>query len=265
MNEMDEFISQLTESIRSRQSRRKYLNQKLTEEHKQKISDFIKKISVPFDHKVLITIHQKPNKRKVFQYPKMNNVDTFAGVISTKDILDQAKTGFVGELFILFCESIGVSTCWIGRYRKAIVNQIIQSKGGWIACITPLGYAENKQGLSEKIFSKKKNSVEENLHENSISELPESIRDALELACLAPSALNNQCWYFDVQKEGKNYVVEISKPVGYQHFKWHFTDIDVGTSAAHFWLGLKKQNIICQTLLEEKQGKAVWRFQIKLD
>ncbi len=261
-------IEKLVNAVYTRKSRRRYLNEPLKQEQLDRLTGFINSIEVPFEHNIEISIHRVPEGLSCFYFKEPGFIAAFK---ASERLIDQAKAGFIGELFILYAESIEIGTCWYGHYRKedtykTVYNLSEEDAPKKILCITPLGYVTEKMtGISDmitgKFFSSKKNSISQNLHKQSLKEFPDYIRKALELSCLAPSAMNSQCWYFKVDTDGERYTVEISKPEGYRHFKWPYTDMDVGTAACHFWIGLKNQGVDCSIKIEELD-RAVWKFII---
>ncbi|MFZ5351943.1 MAG: nitroreductase family protein [Bacillota bacterium] len=268
MKEFGQYVSELVSAVETRKSRRKYSKEGLTAEHMQQVKEFAESIETPFDNTVVISIHSLSGSSVChFAEP-----ETFAAICSPDTLVDQAKAGFVGELLILFCESIGIGTCWYGHYKKKNAYDIVygaseEKAPKKIQSVTPLGYCSEKptgvyDKLTDIMFSRKKNTVEQNLHKDSIKELPHTVRYALELACKAPSAMNSQCWYFNVQKQSEDILVEIAKPAGYKHIKWAYPDIDVGTCAAHFWLGLLKQGAEPKVSVQQDGDRAVWKFQL---
>ncbi len=267
----ENFISDLVNAVSNRKSVRNFLLKLINEDIQRKIQDFLKILEPPFTHSVDISLHEIPDENPVFIFKGMNKAGKFASMSTTPTIENQAKLGFIGELFILYCESLGLSTCWFGHFKKnntyKIVYDTVEKQAPkQIFCITPIGFRADKKGLMEKIttkiFSTKKKGVEENLHEDSLKKIPEKIKYALELACKAPSALNKQFWYFKVTDLDSEFEVEISKPIGYKHLKWKYTDIDIGTCAAHFWLGLKHQHATFNVNIQEQDKRIVWIFKI---
>jgi hypothetical protein len=265
---MNKYFSILSKAVYTRKSRRKYLMNPLPEDVLEKLKCFINDIKVPLEHSVEINIHKAlPD----LPYLPFKNPPYFASFIAPKDIVNQAKVGFVGELLILYAESLGIGTCWYGHYNKQNTYKTVfgntTENAKTIHCVTPLGYVTEKiSGFSDKIttsmWSSKKKPVEEKLHQDSIKKFPDFIHTSLDMACKAPSAMNCQCWYFKVSEDDKKYSIEISKPIGYRHLKWPYTDIDVGTSASHFWLGLMNQGISPSVNVIENEGRAVWSFII---
>jgi len=268
---MEHLIPQMVDAISTRKSRRNFLSDPLQESDEEKVRKFLKILDPPFEHSVEVTLHELPEKTSIFNFKGQNKVHLFASLRAPDQIEEAAKLGFVGELFILYCVSLGIGTCWIGRYKKKNTYQVVygtpEERGSKkLFCIIPLGYCPEKRSLieklSNKVFSSRRKPVEKKLHEDSLKDFPEHIGETLELARWAPSAMNCQCWYFKVSEEQNLVIVEVSKPPGYKYWRWNYSEIDVGTSASHVWLGLKNQGVSFDTSIEEDVERIVWKFII---
>lgn len=266
---MQEEPSPIIETIQKRRSCRQFLPTELSTEHEKHIKESLLHMEIPFDHKVSMTYHIVPNEKNIvyFQGPKQ-----FIALASDRSPIEQAKLGFIGECAILQSEIIGVRTCWMGHYKAKEVQDIVYGTtkpldDSILFCIILLGYVPEKTGFldrfSQKRMSKKNKTIESFLHKESLTEFPEYIRTSLELASRAPSAMNSQKWYYLVERTDDGYFIELSKPKGYQHFKWSYYDIDVGTAAAHIWLGLKASRVSNVVNIIDREGDAVWRFLCK--
>lgn len=277
--------SALVDAVFTRKSTRGFERPVITEQDREKLQHFINSIDVPFEQNVDITLNNSyanSGKTSVFI---INVSSDFAAISAPDSLTDKSKAGFLGELFILFCESIGISTCWVGSFKKEEAYRQIFGKGEELAgkkifCLIAMGYNLSGKGflnkLTYKIYSSKRKRLEELLSIDSIGEFPDSIKDALELARIAPSARNKQCWYFkvglagDEKKDGNSradrkkgsFIVEIGKPEGYKITGWPHPDLDVGIAASHFWLGLKNQNIECSIKIKEIKNRIIWQFGI---
>lgn len=259
------FLS-MAEAIQTRRSCRHFQPVTLTPDHKALVGQFLSGITVPFDHQVSVTYHVVPDDKRIvyFEGPKQ-----FVALSSAETPVEQAKLGFLGEQLILYSESVGIRTCWMGHFRTKEVHDIVYALSKpqddhRAFCIILLGYVPEKTGFldsfSRKRMSKKNKPLESFLHEESLTEFPEFIKSSLDLASRAPSAMNSQKWYYLVRETDDGYSIELSKPRGYQHFKWKHYDIDVGTAAAHLWLGLKTKGKNVDVSVVDDDGNAVWRF-----
>jgi nitroreductase len=117
--------------------------------------------------------------------------------------------------------------------------------------------------FSARRMSKKDRQTESFFHPTSETPPPDSILRGLTLASRAPSAMNSQKWYYLVSRKQAGYRVEISRISGYMHFKWPHYNIDVGTAAAHFWLGLVSEGILPLITAQLESDYVVWAFHVE--
>jgi len=215
---LQEIIKQLESAIQQRKSTRSFENKNISKPDRQKLEEFIKNIPaiLPFEYGANIILGPEDNKKAVFL---INTSSDFAAIISNDSIKSQAMAGFAGELFVLYCQNIGISTCWIGAFKRNKAESIISGccpgynrtdqkmtginiSAKKILCLVALGYNTQDKGLinkvSKKLFSSKRKSIAESLAGDSLKEFPENIRYGLELALTPPSARNRQYWYFKV-------------------------------------------------------------------
>lgn len=268
----------IEKAINSRSSIRSYENKGLDQETKDLIQEFIDELTFPFEHTIEMKWFNAEYNKKLytmFDSPKDN-----LAFISETDYLSISKTGFVGELVILYMTSLGLSTCWMGHYLSTYVeNEVpllkedLSVKYGYgkdivegkrVICTSPVGYYKNKglrlmDRMQQRIFSFKRKPVEE-IVVGSIDNLSDDILYALDLAGKAPSALNQQFWRFTISEDQKT--ISLAMPVGYKHMKWDHPNIDIGICACHFWLALKNRGIDADPIVTLDCGRAVWHFQL---
>ena len=174
------------------------------------------------------------------------------------------------------CESIGISTCWVGVFKKNAVNNIIFGKKGpgvhnkKIYSLIALGYNENEKGIinnfTKKVFSTKRITIKKKLTPDSLRVFPQFIWRGLELAARAPSARNRQPWYFKVSKAGgkeKCFITEIGTILPYKIIGWAYPSLDTGIAAAHFWIHLKSIEAEFQVKIKSEGSSAIWEFTVK--
>jgi nitroreductase len=205
----------------------------------QSLKDFAQSIPVPFEHDVEIRFfNAEPDKTL---YTVMKSPPNNAAFMAETDIVSISKTGFVGEIFILFAQSKGLSTCWYGHYKLSELERLMphlqsaeqlnESNMGYgyskgvttgrrVICITPLGYYEDgglrlMDRITKKTISFKRKEIKELLENpNDYDKLSDDILYALDLGRKAPSAANSQMWRFGFEDDFKT--ITVAMPVGYK-------------------------------------------------
>ena len=271
------------DAVNTRHSCRSYQNRPVDDKVMEKLKAFAGSMELPFEHDYELRFFKSTGR------PVANNLrnpppDCLA-FMSETDLMSIGKTGFAGELFMLYATGLEVCTCWFGHYILPEVERAMphlgkhandpapaygygkgEVEGKRVICITPLGYWEQKglrlaDRLASSMMSFKRKPLAE-LMENGADpgKLPMEIQYALDFARKAPSGGNSQHWRFTVSDGGKT--VTIAKPKGYRHFKWEHCDMDVGICACHFWLGLMVQGIPCTVEPRLNGDRVMWRFSL---
>lgn len=164
-------------------------------------------------------------------YGKFSGVNNYLVMVGPKEDGVDERIGYYGEQLILFAQTLGLNTCWVGlSYRKTDAYSILP--GEKLACMISIGYGET-QGVQHK--SKKVEDVS-----NASNLTPDWFRQGVEAALLAPTAINQQKFHFEYIKpnEGERHRVRAQKGfsmVGY-------TQIDLGIAKCHFEIGAGKDN-----------------------
>ncbi|MDR3085320.1 MAG: hypothetical protein LBU47_03290 [Christensenellaceae bacterium] len=272
-------------AIRSRHSCRSYQQLPVEEEAMRKLEEFAVCLDLPFDWQGEFRFFQTAG-RQIANNLKAPPPCAVAFLAET-DPLSIAKTGFAGELLLLYATGLGINSCWFGHYLLPELERCMphlgehsgepmpafgfgkgEVPGRRAICISPLGYWEERglrliDRLSSGLMSFKRKPLSELLVGlKSPEELPPGILYALELAAKAPSAANTQHWRFDVSGDHKT--VTIACLPGFRHFRWEHFDMDIGICASHFWLGLQMQGVPCrlEPLPGPEAGHISWKFTL---
>ncbi|MBP1925201.1 nitroreductase [Sedimentibacter acidaminivorans] len=272
-------------NIDSRRSARSYKMISVEKVVMESIQDFVKSLSVPFDHNVEIKFFNA-NATKTLYTNMLSPPDNIAFVAET-DIISISKVGFIGELLILFAQSKGLSTCWYGHYKLSELeslmphlqstDQLKESNMGYgyskgvttgrrVICITPLGYYEDGglrlvDRITKKTSSFKRKDIKDLLENpNDYDKLSDDVLYALDLGRKAPSAANSQMWKFAFENSFKT--ITVAMTVGYKHFKWEHPNVDIGICACHVWLGLIDKGYNPSVTVSEDSGRAIWKISI---
>ena len=272
-------------TIDFRRSARSYKMTAVEENVMQSVKDFAKSIMVPFEHDVEIRFFNAEADKTL--YTVMKSPPNNAAFMAETDIVSISKVGFIGELLILFAQSKGLSTCWYGHYKLSELERLMphlqsaeqlkESNMGYgyskgvttgrrVICIMPLGYYEDgglrlMDRITKKTSSFKRKEIKGLLENpNDHDKLSDDILYALDLGRKAPSAANSQMWRFGFEDDFRT--IAVAMPVGYKHFKWEHSNVDIGICASHIWLGLIDKGYNPTVTVNEESGRAVWRLSI---
>ena len=222
----------IQEAIEARHSVRAYKNQLLAEEIVQKLEKKIAELNSKGQlHMQLITNEPKAFQGTLAKYGKFRGVNNYIVVAGKKaDDLDE-RVGYYGEHLVLFAQTIGLNTCWVGLSYSKVPGTYVLDEGEKIACYIAIGYGET-QGVSHKIKTVGQVS-------NASDNTPSWFIKGVEAALLAPTAVNQQKFSFEYIgiKDGSHKVLAKKgfSLIGY-------TQMDMGIAKCHFEIGAGKDN-----------------------
>ena len=222
----------LQEAIQARHSVRAYTGQPLTDEDAQALQEKIEELN----HTGRLHIQLIRNEPKAFlgpfaKYGKFRNVTDYLVMAGVKaDDLDE-RIGYYGEQLVLFAQTIGLNTCWVGLSYTKIPRTYVLNEGEVIQAYISIGYGAT-QGVSHKI--KRIDQVS-----NVSDSTPEWFRRGVEAALLAPTAINQQKFSFEYVGNTDGLPQVRAKKgfsiVGYTH-------MDLGIAKYHFEIGAGLEN-----------------------
>ena len=222
----------IKEAIVARHSVRAYNKQPLTEETVKKLEEKIAELnSKGYLHMQLVTNEPKAFQGTLAKYGKFREANNYIVVIGQKaDDLDE-RVGYYGEHLVLFAQTLGLNTCWVGLSYSKVPGTYVLAEGEKIACYIAIGYGET-QGVSHKIKTIQQVS---NISDNT----PAWFKKGVEAALLAPTAVNQQKFSFEYvgEKDGRPKVLAKKgfSLIGY-------TQMDLGIAKCHFEIGAGKDN-----------------------
>ena len=213
--------SEWNDAISTRRSRRRFDSRPIDPKLLEHINDVCTGFR-PFEHVRSVLVKEAPDK--VFKgaigpYGKIKGAPSFIAFIGDMRSPNvQEEIGYIGEGIILEATTKQLSTCWVGGFfSPEVVSSIIDiGKEERILAVTPIGYATKRQSLEERImtgfgFTHRRKSLSKLVTGIEQSQWPAWIREALEAARLAPSAVNRQAWRFHV--EPNSITVSVSQKV----------------------------------------------------
>ena len=223
----------LEEAMKARHSVRAYKAQPLAE-------DIVKVLEKEIEeqnrhghlHIQLVKNEAKAFQGKLAKYGKFSNVTNYLVMAGQKaEDLDE-RIGYYGEHLVLLAQTLGLNTCWVGLSYSKIPGTYVLEEGEVIKAYIAIGYGET-QGVGHKIKTVGKAS-------NASDITPLWFRKGVEAALLAPTAVNQQKFFFEYvpARDSKSAQVIAKRSfslIGY-------TQLDLGIAKYHFEVGAGKDN-----------------------
>ena len=223
----------LEEAIKARHSVRAYKAQPLAE-------DIVKVLEKEIEeqnrqghlHIQLVKNEPKAFQGKLAKYGKFSNVTNYLVMAGQKaEDLDE-RIGYYGEHLVLLAQTLGLNTCWVGLSYSKIPGTYVLEEGEVIKAYIAIGYGET-QGVGHKIKTVEKVS--------NTSDITASwFREGVEAALLAPTAVNQQKFFFEYIPARDN---QPARVVAKRNFSLiGYTQLDLGIVKYHFEVGAGKNN-----------------------
>ena len=236
----------LLEAIQARHSVRAYKDQPLAEDVVKVLEDEIVRLNREGQlHIQLITNEPKAFQGTLAKYGKFRNANNYLVMAGKKaDDLDE-RIGYYGEHLVLLAQTLGLNTCWVGLSYSKVPGTYVLSEDEKIACYIAIGYGET-QGASHKIKTIEQVS-------NASDSTPSWFKKGVEAALLAPTAVNQQKFFFHYVSKASHSAERSFEYVGEKdgrhqvHAKKGFslvgyTQMDLGIVKYHFEVGAGKEN-----------------------
>lgn len=235
--------------IKTRKSVRTFNGQKITNEDKEKLLNYIKTIENPYNIPVefLILDSEKYN----LSSPVIEGEDTFiAAKVAKVDHCEEAY-GYSFEKMVLYAWSLGIGTTWIGGtldrplFEKAASTQ----EDEYMMIVTPIGYPSKTQSKVDSALRKSVRGDErfpssKLFYDHDFSTPLNYSENCLDAVRWAPSAANGQPWR--IVKDNDNYHFYLEHAKGYSSgVEWDVQKIDLGIAICHF-LYVKNGNLVIE-------------------
>lgn len=225
----------LLEAIESRHSVRRYKDIPLTKETVKILLQKIEEINRKGELHIQLIMNEPKAFKGIFAYGRFSGVNNYFVVSGKKaDDLDE-RAGYYGEQLVLLAQQLGLNTCWVGQSYRKIENTFKLDDGEKIVCYIAVGYGET-QGAEHK-----HKTLEDVSNINRLT--PEWFKKGVTAALLAPTAVNQQKFYFEyVLSDEENQKPKVKAKrlfslVGY-------TNVDLGIVKCHFEIAAGTENFV---------------------
>ena len=248
-------MENITELVRRRRSVRTFDGKEINEDDMKKLDLFLKTIENPYG--IPIEFKFLDGKKQALSCPVVSGTDLYVGAKVTRIPHMEEAFGYSFEMFVLYAQSIGIGTVWIGGTmdRSAFERALVLEQNEVMPCVSPLGYPAGKKSVRETMMRKaikadSRNSFETIFFDGTFDvpltkEAAGRLAEPLEMVRLAPSAVNKQPWRVVLDKNGVHFYLKrtkgfVSEAVG------DMQKIDLGIALCHFALAAKEKGInIC--------------------
>jgi hypothetical protein len=241
----------MKKAIEQRKSVRSYDGNGITESHEQLIHSYIsnsENLTGIFGHKIKIYLNKGDGQKneKIGTYGVIKNAPAYLVTVceTTKEAL--IDCGYVFEKLVLYLESIGLNTCWLGgtfnRDKISVAGTIGNEE--MIPIISPVGYGTKKRSVIDKTFRKLAKSDQrkdfDTMFFSGDFEHPIEVmsqREILEQVRIAPSASNQQPWRVVMDAdEAAHFYIERTPDYGKGRLTYDIQMVDIGIAISHYEL-----------------------------
>lgn len=213
----------ILEAVKLRHSVRSYTDRPIEKEKAEKLSQLIDEINRETGlHFQLVLDEPKGFTGIMAHYGSFKGVKNYFVLAGPANM--EREVGYYGEKLVLLAQMLGLNTCWVALTFNKRKAQYTLNKGEKLHVVISLGYGAT-QGREHR-----SKSAEEISDINASS--PEWFRKGIEAVLLAPTAVNQQKFYFYLDNDK----VESRAGSGF------YTEMDMGIAQYHFDIGSGKDN-----------------------
>lgn len=215
------------EALKNRHSIRKYAPRPLEPDMIEALRTEIDKLNREGNLHIQLVTDEPKAFKSFLAYGSFSNVNNYIMVVGKKsDSLDY-RAGYFCEKLVLFAQRLGLSTCIVGlTYKKVNGVYSIAKDEKVVVCIS-VGYAA-EEGRKHK---RKTPGQVSNIGPHT----PDWFAKGVEAALMAPTAVNQQKFYFEFVAPDKVRPKKGTSLVGY-------TKTDLGIAMYNFEVGAGKEN-----------------------
>jgi len=217
---MEDKLDALVEAIKDRHSVRSYLSMPIEPEKVEKLRALIDKYNEEGD--LGLAFCENAGKTFSLLFNKVSGLGSAPSVIVCKGKDEpnlEEKIGYYGQKIVLYAQTIGLNTCWVGTFNKKNLPAMIRS-GERVVIAIAIGYGSTP-GKPHKSKSMEQILI-------SSEQTPSWFDFGVDMALLAPTALNQQKFKIGFNSEGE---------VVFQNQGGPYSKVDLGIVRCNFEIG----------------------------
>lgn len=210
---------EILELMKQRHSVRQYKDTVIEPQKRTVLNDLIDEINRETGLHIQI-FYDEPKcfDSMMAHYGKFTGVNNYIALVGKKSPELDEVLGYYGEKLVLKVQELGLNSCWVAMTHGKSKAKI--RKGEKQVCLISLGY-----GVTQGIAHKNKPLQEVC---NYTADLPEWFLNGMEAALLAPTAMNQQKFFFELLPDSR-----VNAVCG----KGFYTKLDLGIVKYHFEIG----------------------------
>ena len=218
----------LHEAIRARHSVRKYDEKSIEAEKVDALRAAIGRINAESGLNVQLVLEEpKSFAAGLWKYGQFSGVKNYLVMAGQKGKEAEEKIGYYGEELVLWAQTLGLNTCWVGLTYKKIPGTFTLREGDIVHCTISLGYGSNP-GVQHPLKP-----VGHFYEADGVP--PEWFLSGMDAVLLAPTAVNQQKFRFILHPGCVVEAQALFSMMGYTH-------IDLGIAKYHFEIAAGKEN-----------------------
>lgn len=210
---------EILELMKQRHSVRQYKDAAIDSKQRTVLNELIEEINNKTGLHIQI-FYDEPQcfDSMMAHYGKFAGVKNYIALVGKKSQKLDEALGYYGEKIVLKIQELGLNSCWVAMTHGK--SRAVIGEGEKQICLIAFGYGKT-QGVPHK--SKSLQAVC-----NDTANMPEWFRNGMEAALLAPTAMNQQKFFFELSSDGK-----INAVCG----RGFYTKLDLGIVKYHFETG----------------------------
>lgn len=217
----------LQEAIQNRHSVRQYIDRPIETEKLQHLQQLIDQCNkVGNLHIQLVTNEPNAFASGLATYGRFSGISNYLALVCKKG--DDTVLGYFGERIVLEAQRLGLNTCWVGLTFKKQPDQYTILPGETMLGVISLGY-----GATQGKPHPQKKGIEAYCKVDGA--MPDWFRKGMEAALLAPTAINQQKFEFQLTADNK-----VEAHIRFTMFN-NYAKTDLGIVMCHFEIGAERE------------------------
>lgn len=225
----------LEEAIIARHSVRKYTKKPLEPSVIEALQKKIEQVNDEGNLHIQLVLDEPRAFSGLLSYGKFYNVRNYLVIAGPRDKTLEVRAGYYGQLLVLYAQTLGLNTCWVGLSYRKIEGTYSLDGDEKVLCYIALGYGETPGNFHKTKTVGQLGGV--------TAESPAWYRAGVEAARLAPTAVNQQKFRFEltgqITADGRS-IVKADKG----HSIFGYTSIDLGIARRNFEIGAGTDNFV---------------------